>query len=156
MPLSAFQAGLDEGHSAIKARFHGGKRCPSNLGDFLEGKILVESENEHFAVEGIELEQCGPDLFSILHIRHVIERARIAIGDLECERTVIVSADLEKLVQAGHGPFPALVDDQVASDGKEPGLESGFAVKLAATGKDAHPDLLEEVLSLFAIPGQKQ
>ena len=45
---------------------------------------------------------------------------------------------------------------QVAGDGKEPGIEAGFAVVLGAAKQDAHPGLLEEVFGDFALAGQEE
>ena len=103
----------------------------------------METKNKDFAVEGIELQECGCDLFTIFDIGDQVEGAGIVVGHLEGEGAVVVATGFKKLVEAGHGAFAPLIDNEVPSDGEEPGLEAGFAVELAAASKDAHPDFLK-------------
>ena len=67
-----------------------------------------------------------------------------------------VVGGLAHLIQRGHGALAGEIDDEVARDGKEPSVEAGFAVVLAAAQQDAHPGLLEEVFGDLALAGQEQ
>jgi hypothetical protein len=78
------------------------------------------------------------------------------VRDLKGEGPVVIATGFEKLIEAGHGALSALVDNEIARDGEEPGLESGLAVELGAARKNAHPDFLENVFGLFAIAGQEK
>ena len=47
-----------------------------------------------------------------------------------------------------------MIDDQVARDGKQPGVEPRLPVELCAAHQDPHPDLLEQILCHLAIARQ--
>ena len=116
----------------------------------------MESKDQHFAVERIELKQCSGDLFAIFDIGQAIEGAGLVVRDLKGKGAVVIAAGLEELVEAGHGALAALIDDQITRDGEKPGLESGFTVELGAPGQDAHPHFLEVIFSLFTITREEE
>ena len=116
----------------------------------------MEPQHQHFAVQRIQLQQRGQNLFPVFHVRQAIKRSRLMIGNFKGHRLVIVAACLKQLVQAAHRPLSPLVDHQVARNRKQPGLKPGLPVELTAPGQYAHPDLLKHVLGHLAVPGQKQ
>jgi len=103
----------------------------------------MEAEHQDLAIKRIELEKSGRDLFAVFDVRHTVKGTGLVVGNFECERTIIVAAAVKEFVEARHGSFTALVDDEIAGDGEEPGFKAGFAVELSTPGKDAHPDFLE-------------
>ena len=92
-------------------------------------------------------------LGAILTRAELIERRRLVVDDLE--RPLVVAA-FAHLVEAGHGAFAGEIDDEVARDGEQPGVEAGLAVELRAAQQHADPGLLEEILRDLAVAGEEE
>ena len=105
-------------------------------------------------MQRIQLQQRPGNPLPVFKVLEVVEWSRIAIRYFKRHRTIVVAFALEKLIQTAHRPLAALIDKEVAGDGEKPCLKPRLAVILPTTHQNTHPDLLEEVLSLFAIAGQ--
>jgi hypothetical protein len=116
----------------------------------------MEPEHQHFAVQRVQPHQRGSNPLAVFKIRHPVEGRRLVVRDLEGHGPVVFAAALEQLIQAAHGPLAPQVDNQIARDGKQPGLKTRLAVELPAPHQNPHPDLLEQVLGHLAVPGQIQ
>jgi hypothetical protein len=105
-------------------------------------------------VKRIQLQQRSGNPLAVFDIRQAVKRSRLTVGNFKGHWPIIVAAALKKLIQAAHGPLAALVDQQIARNGKQPCLKPRLTVVLPATDEHAHPNFLEQVLCLVPIPSQ--
>src|SRR5580658_4268748 len=112
----------------------------------------MEAKREHLAIAWLERLHDSGELGRILAALELLKGRRALLCDLEW---TFVLATITHLVERGHGAFPREVDNEVARDGEDPGVEARLAVVLRAAPEDADPDLLEEVLSHLALVRQE-
>src|SRR5580658_5012733 len=105
----------------------------------------MEAEHQHFAVQGVEPEQCPGDPLAVFEVGDAVKGSGLAVLGLEAHGTIVVMVALKELIEAAGGALAALVDDQVARDGEQPGLKPRLPVELAAAHEYAHPDLLKKI-----------
>ena len=111
----------------------------------------MESQNENFAVQGIEGEEGCGDALAIFKPPIIFKGCRVVAGDFQA---AIVLAAFAELFKAEHGALAANVDDEIAGDGVEPGVKARLTFELRAADKDPHPRFLKEVFGQFAIAGE--
>ena len=139
------------GKRAIEAGLHGGEVGARDLGDLFERELLVEAQYQDFAAERIKSEQRLGDALAVFAHEAGVEGSGVAGGRLE---GALIVTGIAHLFQACHGALAAHVDDQVAGDGEEPGIETGGAVVLATTLEHPHPGLLKKILGELAVAGE--
>ena len=147
--------GLEGGEAAVEPGFYGREWGRGHAGDLFEGELFVEAEDEDFAVVGLELEEDFGDLGGVFAGAELFEGGGAVDGDLEGAGVAVFGA-FAHLVEGGHGALAGEVDDEVAGDGEEPGVEAGLAVVLSAAQEDTHPGLLEEVFGDLALAGEEE
>ena len=111
----------------------------------------MEAQDQNFAMEGIEGEERFGDELSAFEGGEMIEGGFLVAGNFE---GALFVAGLAEFFEAGHGAAAAQIDDEVAGDGEEPGIEAGIAVELGAAHEHTHPGFLKKVFGDFAIAGE--
>ncbi len=71
-------------------------------------------------------------------------------------KRALIFAGFAHLIEGGHLALAREIDDKVAGDGEEPGIEAGFAVVLRAAEQDTHPGFLEEIFGGLAFAGEEE
>lgn len=118
--------------------------------NLFEGKFFVEAEDKNLAIERLDAhEGCG-QAGSVFEAGVLLEGSGGVGGDLKLGGVVVLMGGFDDLVEAGHGAFAAEVDDQIAGNGEEPGVEACLGIELSTADENAHPDLLKEVFGLFS------
>src|SRR5579862_3775923 len=118
--------------------------------------FLMEAQHQAFAIEHVDLQEHLGNAMTVFEAGKVIEGGGLGVGKLEAHGPVVVIRAFEEFVQAGDHALAAIVNDQVARNGEQPGIEARLAVKLPAADQYPHPDLLKEVFGQFAAAGQKE
>src|ERR1700722_15218881 len=118
---------LEGGEAAVEPGFYGGERSIGHLGYLFQRQLFVEAENEDLAVVGLELEQDLGDLGGVLAGLELLEGRGAVDGDGE-GAGVRVFTGFAHLVERGHSAFAGEVDDEVAGDGEQPGVEASLSV----------------------------
>ena len=141
------------GKTAIEPGFHGGQWSSRHTRDLFQRELFVEAKNKDFSVVRFKLEENFGYLGGVFAGSELFERRGAGHGDLE---GAVVVASFAHLVERGHGALAGEIDDEVAGNGEEPGVEAGLAVVLGSAEEDAHPGLLEEVFGDFALAGEEE
>src|SRR3954447_11579026 len=144
-------ARLQGGKRAIEAGLHRGEVGARDLGDLVEREFLVKAQYQDFTAERVQSEERFGNPLAVLAHDAGIEGGGVAGCRLE---GAVIVACIGKLLEASHGALPAHVNDQVASDGEEPGIEAGGAVVLTAALEHPHPGLLKEIFGELAVAGE--
>ena len=113
----------------------------------------MKAEGEDLAVVRLELEKDFGDLGTVFAAGELLEWGRSVDGNF---KGPLVVAGFAHLVERGHLALAGEIDDEVAGDGEEPGVEAGLAVVLGAAEQDAHPGLLKEVFGDLALAGEEE
>jgi hypothetical protein len=143
--------GFERGKTAIEPGLDSRERSARHPRNFLQRHFFVEAENEHFAMKRVEREESFSDELAAFESGEMLERSFLLADHFE--RAFFV-AGLAHFLEAGHGTAAAEIDDEVAGDGEEPGIEARIAVELSAAEEDTHPGFLEEVFGELAIAGE--
>src|SRR5215472_8054130 len=146
------KARLERCEAAIEARLHRRERSARDDGNLFERELFVEAEREHLAIARLQRQHDRGELSGILATLELLERRRAFLRDLE---RALIFAALAHLIERRHGALAREVDDEVAGDGEDPGVEAGFAVVLRSALEDTNPDLLEEVFGHLALVRQE-
>src|ERR1700722_3596005 len=109
----------------------------------------MKAEYKHFAVQRFQRKQGFRYPLSIL-ARLVGFKGGGTLGG-HVEGTAVF-AGFAHSFQAAHGALPPHIDDQVASDGEQPGIEPGLAVELVAALQHPHPGFLKNVFCHLPVP----
>ena len=135
---------------AIEARLYGGNGNAEDAGHFFDLQFFLEAQDEDFAIDGGNFSQGGLNIFRGLLRKDLVERGKIFfVGELERMLLLGIGEGVEALRFSGALP----INDQVAGDGEEPGLEFGFAVVLVAAFEDADPGFLEKIFGALFVAG---
>jgi len=146
-----FHTWAERSETAIEPRLDGGERGTREAGNFFEGHLLVESQNEDFSMQRLQSQQRVGDELAAFEGIEMVEGRLFLAGDLE---GAIIVAVVAHFFEAGHGAAAAKIDDEVTRDGEEPGIEARLAVELGAAGEDTHPGFLEQVFGELAVAGE--
>jgi 23S rRNA (guanosine2251-2'-O)-methyltransferase len=111
----------------------------------------VEAEDQHFAVKRLQGKQSFGYPLSILARLIGLKGGGTLGGHVE---GTAVFACFAHGFQAAHSALPPHVDDQVAGDGEQPGIESGLAIELIAALQYPHPGFLENIFCHLPVPGE--
>ena len=87
----------------------------------------------------------------VFEVADAVEGCGVVGCNFEAHGPIVVPGAFNELVEAVHGALTALVDYEVACDGKQPGFEAGLAIELATADQNAHPHFLKQIFSRFAI-----
>src|ERR1700735_4821897 len=111
----------------------------------------METEDQYFTMERLERQQSLGDALPVLVGLICLKRRRTVSGHIEGPA---VFARFAPRFQAAHGSLAAHVNDQVAGDGEQPGIEAGLAIELVASLQYTHPGLLEDIFRSLAVAGE--
>src|SRR5882757_3303825 len=148
-----FHLRLECGQATVEPGFDGGERGPGYACDLFERELLVKTKDENLTVVRFQLQQHLRDLSGVLTGLKLFERRWAVHCDLK--RPLILSVFVH-LVEACHGALAGEVDDEIAGDGKQPGVEPGLSVVLRSAQQHPHPGLLEEILGDLASAGEEE
>src|SRR5579875_9004 len=147
------QSRLERGETAVEPRLHRRERSACDDGDLFERKLLVEAKGQNFAIARLEREHHLGELGGVFAAAKLFRRGRTFLCDFEGP---LVLTAFAHLVERGHGALAGEIDDEVARDGEDPGVEASLAVVLRAALQNTDPDLLKEVFGYLALAGQER
>ena len=113
----------------------------------------MKAQGEDFTVVRLKQEQDGGNFCAVFAGGELVEGRGSIFGDFE---GALIFAGFAHLIEGGHLALAREIDDEVAGDGEEPGIEAGFAVVLRAAKQDTHPGFLEEIFCGFAFAGEEE